>query len=118
MSILSKILERSENSMLLKFKESKYPQFKEIYYCFGFENQNQNYDKFYNHLISKTLESAKLDLSYNVEQDNIEVYFCLDKFDNKFIVLLIDYFEPFDKNLFFAQFPVNYLPKIEMKKIN
>lgn len=117
MRILRKWFGVNENAQLMKFNESNYPKYKEIYFCFGFENTQQNYNKFQKHLIEKTLDLAKLELKYNVERDNIEVYYCNDKYGNRFIVLLLDYYEPLLKDYIIAQIPVFDLPEIEMDQI-
>lgn len=117
MKILNKIFGINKNPMLTKLEKSTELRFKEVFYCFGFIYTEENLIRFKKYLELNSFEEAKKKLLFDVDEDNLEVYFVTDLFNNKSIIILIDYYEPLQKEKMLEQIPLNEFPNIEMKKI-
>jgi hypothetical protein len=117
MKILNKIFGTNKNPMLTMLEKSMELKFKEVFYCFGFIYTKENLIRFKKHLELNSLEEAKKELLFDVTQDNLEIYFVTDLFGNKSIIVLIDYYEPLQKEKMLEQIPLKEFPNIEMKKL-
>ena len=117
MKLLKKIFGSKRNPMLTKLEDSTSHSFKEIFYSFGFVYSEENLSKFLLSLSLNSLEEVKKQLTFDVAENNLEVYFVVDEYDNKSAILLIDYYEPLQKEKLLEQIPIKYFPSIEMKKL-
>lgn len=117
MKILNKIFGVNKNPMLTRLEKSTELKFKEAFYCCGFIYTEENLTRFKKYLELNSLEEAKKELLFDVAEDNLEVYFVTDLNNNKSIIILIDYYEPLQKEKILEQIPSNEFPNIEMKKL-
>ncbi len=117
MKILNKIFGINKNPMLTKLEKSTELKFKEVFYCFGFIYTEENLFRFKKHLELNSLEEVKEELLFDVAQDNLEIYFVTDLFGNKSTIVLIDYYEPLQKEKMLERIPLKEFPNIEMKKL-
>ncbi len=75
MEILKKIFGLDRDPMLVNFQQAVETKHIEVFYGFGFEYTEQNYLRFKKFLEENNLEKAKMDLGFNVNEYNLELYF-------------------------------------------
>ncbi len=117
MNFLKKMFRTTENPMLTKLESASKLTFKEVFYSFGFIYSTGNFAKFSESLKQNTLAEIKNDLLFDVGKDNLEIYFVIDTFNKKSVILLIDFYEPLQKEIILAQIPLEEFPTIEMRKL-
>ncbi len=117
MKLLTKLFSRNKNPMLEKLERITKVNLKEVYYSFGFVYSNDNYQKFKKCLEQNSLAIAKKELEFDVKEDNLEIYFVTDFNDIKYIIILIDYFEPLQKEEILEKIILISFPDIEMERL-
>lgn len=103
--------------MVLKLEKVVNVKLADIFYAFGFVFTEENLSKFRTALQADSLEEVKKDLEFDVMQNNIEVYFATDMNGQKYMFLLVDYFEPLQPEILLDQVPLNDFPNVVIKRI-
>ena len=75
-----------------KLEKALGKELKEVFYYHGFEYTHENVIKFKKLLNQKSLERWKVEAEFDVNKDNLEIYFTVSLNEEKNIYLLIDYY--------------------------
>lgn len=114
---LFNIFKKTENPMFKKLEKVISFQVKEAFYAFGFVFTDKNLATFKTSLKADKLFEFKEKCTFDVDEDNIEVFFVNNNQNIKYVILLVDYYEPLRKEYLFEKILIENYPIIELKKI-
>ena len=117
MNILKRLFRTVKNPMLLKLEEAIDIECREVFYFSGFVYSDENYLNFKIYLERDSLEEVKNKLHFDVTKDNLEIYFVTTVNEEKYIIVLIDKFEPLQKERVLEKILIDSFPSIKMEKL-